>query len=581
MRVLGGTYACHTIGFQMPIETRDSVRIEGPGLAIADVVSVARLCTPVELDPSIRPRLEEIRSYIERKVEASTAAEAKRRESGAAREDPRTLKEDAIYGVTTGFGALKGTFLANKEDAALLQENIVISHSAGVGQPLDDATVRAIMLIRASTLAAGYSGVRWELIDRLVRMLNRGVLPVIPEQGSVGASGDLAPLAHLALGVVGLGPVHYEGREYPRLGALPLDGAISPEFKLSYKEGLALINGLAVTAALAALNVARARELLEWANIIGSMTAEAVLAAPRAFDEIVFKIYRHEGAKAVAERVRGMTAGSELINSSADVHDPYSIRCIPQVHGAVADTLQFAESSVARHLRSVDDDPVFFTEAEIEEFPAPADGWRKRLHYEHGHFHGAPLGYAMDFLGIVMSDLASISERRIAMLVDKNHNRGTRFEAQEAEVPAFLTYSPNHTTSGVMLAQYVAASLVSENKVLSHPASVDTIPTSADSEDHVSMSTTAARKARSIIANVESVLAIELLCAGLALAYRVGDLRTQAEMGRPPRLGDGTRKVYDLLKSRLDDFSGFRQRDCILYDQVEKVKQLLRSEPGV
>lgn len=565
-----------------------AICINGTSLTIEDVVNVARFCARIEIDPSIKPRLEEIRKYIDDKVEATTAAEANRaRSNGLASDGPATFKHDAIYGVTTGFGALKGIFLKTTQDARQVQENVVISHSCGVGEPFDNETVRAIMLIRANTLAAGYSGVRIELLDRLVHMLNHDVLPVIPEKGSVGASGDLAPLAHLALGFMGIGPVRFKGQQYPSLAGLEphhLDSFLTPlheKFDLSYKEGLALINGLAVTAAIGALNIRRACELLTWADIAGSMSTEAVLGAPRAFDELVFKIYKHQGARVSAEKVRRMTAGSELINQSPEVHDPYSVRCIPQVHGAVRDVLRFVESTIQRHLQSIDDDPVFFTREEVDACPGPVDGWKERLHYEHGHFHGAPLGYAMDFLGVAMTDLGSVSERRIGMLVDKNHNRGTRYGAKEPEVPAFLTYSASGTTSGVMLAQYVAAALVSENKVLSHPASVDTIPTSANSEDHVSMSTLAARKARSIIENVESILAIELLCSVLALAYRIGDLKTkatdQACAGRP-RLGDGTHQVYMLLKSRLGGLSQFDQRDCNLHDQIEIIRQVIRSE---
>ncbi len=536
------------------------VTLDGTSLTIEDVVHVARDGAPVEIDPKIKPRLAEVRKYVDQRVQESTASHA-------------GTKENAIYGVTTGFGALKGVLLDSTKDARQIQENIVVSHSAGVGAPLDDEIVRGVMLIRASTLAAGYSGVRYELIDRLVGMLNSGILPVIPEQGSVGASGDLAPLAHLALGLIGLGPVRFEGGVIPALSRFKSkEKRLQPflnKFRLSYKEGLALINGLAVTAAIGALNVQKARELLAWADAIGSMTAEAVLGAPRAFDEIVFKVYGHAGAKISAVNVRRMTAGSELLNGSPDVHDPYSVRCIPQVHGAVRDTLCYAATSVQNHLRSVDDDPIFFTIEEAAASTPPVDGWTERLHYEHGHFHGAPLGYAMDYLSIAMTDLGSISERRIAMLVDKNHNRG---------LPGFLTYSRSGTTSGVMLAQYVAASIVSENKVLSHPASVDNVPTSADTEDHVSMSTAAARKARSILTNIESVLSIELLCAALALAYRIGDLPSGEDV--PARLmGEGTRELYKLMKSRFANFREFKERDCVLHDQIEKARQVIRSGP--
>ncbi len=555
------------------LKTEPAVQVGGATLTIHDVIDVAYSAPPiVEVAPSVGKRLEEIRGYVEERVTAAV--------NGASGGKDQPMKRSAIYGVTTGFGALKSEFLKSADAAKRLQANVIISHSGGTGTPFSDEVVRAIMLLRAHTLARGYSGVRPELLERLLKMLNADVLPVIPEQGSVGCSGDLAPLAHLGLGLIGEGPVRFNGSEHKNLKALkqkapshPALAALEDTFQLSYKEGLGLVNGISVTTALAALNVHRSRHLLLWADVIGSMTAEAILAAPRAFDQIVFDvIYAHKSAAISAANVRAMTQGSTLINASPDVHDAYSVRCIPQVHGAARETLKFVESAVTSHLNSVDDDPVFFTQKEVEA-AKPVDGWLDRLHFEDGHFHGAPVGYAMDFLGIAMADLGSISERRIAMLVDKNYNRGGN------EVPAFLTYDPEHTTSGVMLAQYTAAALVSENKTLAHPASVDSIPTSANHEDHVSMSTWAARKARSILANLESVLAIELLCASLALAFRVGDLKSDGATTREWKMGAGTRAVYQEVKKKLEDFAPFNRRDCVLHEQIELLKKVLRSEP--
>jgi len=567
---------------------RRAIQIDGVSISVQDVLEVAWAPNvQVTIGPSVKPRLEVIWSYVDGKVEEAVkiASEKEGASQGGPAQpmshEPLDIKRRAIYGVTTGFGALKGAILKSKDAARRLQKNIILSHSSGTGPAFSDEVVRAVMFMRAHTLARGHCGVRYELLQHLVAVLNCGVSPVIPEQGSVGASGDLAPLAHLALGLIGEGRVRFRGELYKNLGEVkekfPTDEAfakLDANFPLSYKEGLALVNGITVTTALAILNFDRACKLLLWADVIGSMTAEAILGAPRAFDEIVFKlIYGHKGAAISAQNIRAMVQNSELINQSHEVHDPYSVRCMPQVHGAVRDVLKFVNAAVDNHLQTVDDDPVFFTGQQLAELP-PVDGWSERLHFEHGHFHGAPVGYAMDFLGIALADLGSISERRVAMLVDKNHNRGG------GKVPGFLTYDPENTTSGVMIAQYMAAALVSENKVLAHPASVDSVPTSANHEDHVSMSTIAARKASSILNNVETILATELLCSSLALAFRVGDLRAgTSAKGEKPQLGAGTSTVYLELKALLNGFQAFDQKDCILHEQIEAVRTLLHSAP--
>lgn len=563
----------------------EAVQVGGATLNIQDVITVANSKRPtIQLADGVTGRLDEVRRYVEEKVNAAV--------SGSGQRSGDNPKRTSIYGVTTGFGALKSRSLPDRAAALRLQQNIILSHSSGTGVPFDDKVVRAVMVLRAHTLAKGYSGVRAELLEHLIQVLNCDVLPIIPEQGSVGCSGDLAPLAHFALSLIGKGEVRFNGTKYASLACLKEEipdnedlRALKHEFPLSYKEGLALVNGISVTTAVAALNFDWASRLLSWADVIGSMTAEAILGAPRAFDRIVFDlIYRHRGAAISAEVVRSMTRGSTLMNDSNHVHDPYSVRCIPQVHGAVRDTLSFVESAVQNHLDTVDDDPVFFTSGEVsrKEF-LPFDGWLDRLHFEDGHFHGAPVGYAMDFMAIAMADLGSMSERRIAMLVDKDHNRGGE------EVPGFLTYDPDNTTSGVMIAQYTAASLASENKILAHPASVDSIPTSANHEDHVSMCTIAARKARTILGNVETLLAIELLCTSLALAFRMGYLKSGSNNQRKERtMGTGTAEIYQEVKRSLDDFAAFidddkkrgdRMRDCILHLQIDSLKKLLQSPP--
>ena len=568
---------------QSPDLQGQMVRVGDRVLTIQNVVEIANsAASVVKIAPLAATRLRDARGYVDDKVKTGmNGLSSDRLEQNNPAKAAALRKRVAIYGVTTGFGALKVQFLKDIASAKRLQKNIVLSHASGVGAAFDEKVVRAVMLVRTHTLARGYSGVRLELIEHLVKMLNCNILPVIPEQGSVGCSGDLAPLAHLALGLIGEGRVWFRESEYENLAGLKhampdlrcLE-TLDPTFQLSYKEGLALVNGISVTTALAVLNLDRALRLLLWADVIGSMTAEAILAAPRAFDKIVFDlISEHNHAAISASNVRNMTKDSGLMNGSEEVHDAYSVRCIPQVHGAVRRTLRFVESVVSDHLNTVDDDPVFFSEEEVK-LQTPVDGWLDRLHFEGGHFHGAPVGYAMDFMSIAMTDLGSISERRIAMLLDKNHNRGN------GEIPDFLTYDPDNTTSGVMIAQCTAAALVAENKVLAHPASVDSIPTSANHEDHVSMSTWAARKARNIADNVESVLAVELLCASLALAFRVGDLQGSARsQTKKWYMGRGTTDVYSEVRRKLENFAPFDRQDCKLYQYIDRIKQLLNSVP--
>ncbi|OGC75846.1 MAG: hypothetical protein A2Z27_05335, partial [candidate division Zixibacteria bacterium RBG_16_50_21] len=453
----------------------------------------------------------------------------------------------------------------------------------------DDETVRAVMLLRAHNLAAGYSGVRPGLVDRLVEFLNCGLIPLIPEQGSVGASGDLAPLAHLALALIGEGvatdagqmmTLRYNGKKFASLREAkrknPRDSGLrtlSERYHLHFKEGLALLNGTEVMAAAAVLAHQDACRLVDWADATGAMTLESILGCSRAFDKIVLSVYRHKGASRSAENVRRLITGSRLINKSERVHDPYSVRCIPQVHGTVRDALEYVGRILEEHVNSIHDDPILFNEKEVRKMP-PADGWKERLYFEHGHFHGEPVGVAMDLLAIVVSELGAISERRIQMLLDPHHNQG---------LPAALIDNPQGLNSGYMVAQYTAASLVSENKVLAHPASVDSIPTSANTEDHVSMGTIAARKAGKIVENVENILAIEALCASEALSFRMGLQRiTETNpitikkeiMTKDP--GSGTRKVYDLLRGK-KGIPLLGGKDMVLYPFIQQARDILKK----
>jgi histidine ammonia-lyase len=406
-----------------------------------------------------------------------------------------------VYGVNTGFGALADTRVGEK-DLARLQGAIVRSHSAATGEPLSDPTVRAILLLRARTLAAGYSGVRPELPARLIELLNLNLLPVIPGKGSVGASGDLAQLAHLAQPLIGEGRLRGPGD--PPLGRpaaqVLAEHGIAP-LELAPKEGLSLVNGTEPMQALLAFSIHDAQMLVAAADVACALSVEALLGTDRPYDERVQVIRPHPGQLASAANLRALLAGSPLLashrHSRHAVQDAYCLRCAPQVHGAVRDVLAHARRVIDIELRSVVDNPVVVPDGEV---------------MTTGNFHGEPLAFAADMLAMALAELASISERRVDRMLDPAFSRG---------LPPFLAPEAG-TNSGFMLAQYTAASLVSENKVLAHPASVDTIPTSGKQEDHVSMGWTAVRKLREVVANVRACLAVEVCCAAQGI-----DLRAQ------------------------------------------------------
>lgn len=448
--------------------------LDGESLAVEDVVRVARDRAPVSLDEASLARVEVSRAYV----------------------DALIAEERVVYGITTGFGYFKERRIG-PEAVEQLQHNLIVSHSAGVGEPLSVETVRAMLLLRANALAKGYSGVRPETLGLLIEMLNRGVHPRIPSQGSVGASGDLSPLSHLALVMIGEGEAEVEGRVLPGAEALKAVG-LSP-IKLGAKEGLALINGTQAMTALGALTLSRATALAKLADVVCAMTLEATLGSPRAYLPHFHALRPHPGQQASARNMTRLTEASELVASHAgcdQVQDAYSLRCAPQVHGASRDAIDYGARVVGIELNSATDNPLIF--ADRDEVLTG------------GHFHGQPVALAMDFLAIALSELANISERRVERLVNATYSNG---------LPMFLA-EEGGLNSGYMVAQYTAASLVSENKVLAHPSSVDSIPTSAGQEDHVSMGTTAARKAVNVCDNVERVLAIEFLCAAQALDFR-------------------------------------------------------------
>ncbi len=456
------------------------LRLTGRDLTVADVVAVAREKRPVELDDAARERMGASRAVIDRVVASG----------------------ETVYGVTTGFGDLADVRIS-PEQTTTLQRNLVRSHAAGVGEPLPEEVVRAMLVLRVNALAVGLSGVRPELGDLLVAMLNAGVHPVVPSRGSVGASGDLAPLAHLALVVIGEGEAHVGGRRQP--GAEALASAGLEPMELEAKEGLALLNGTQLMAALGALAVADAWRLVASADVVGAMSLEAMLGTASAFDEALIGARPHPGQVASAKRLRLLLADSEIgashRSSPHRLQDPYSLRCMPQVHGAVGDALHPLEDVLAVEMNAATDNPLVFPDGRV---------------ISGGNFHGEPLALALDQARVALTALATISERRTARLVD----------ARLSSLPAFLASEPG-LESGLMIAQYSAAALVNELKTIAHPASVDTIPTSANQEDHVSMGVTSGLLLRETVDRVATVLGIEALCASRGL-----DLRAPLRPGR-------------------------------------------------
>src|SRR3984885_4376683 len=469
--------ACHPARRGTLLIMTDVV-VDGGALSVEDVVAVARGEAGARLGDEVKERMEISRSVV-----------------------LKALSGDApVYGVNTGFGALADTPVGEK-DLTALQGAIVRSHAAAVGTPLPDEAVRALLLLRARTLAVGYSGVRVDLPARLLDMLNAGLIPVIPGKGSVGASGDLAQLAHLAQTLIG------EGR-LRKAGSADLEGRPAAEVLREYalepltlapKEGLSLVNGTEPMQALLAFSVHDADMLVRAADVACALSVEALLGTDRPYDERVQVIRPHPGQLVSAANLRSLLAGSGLLashrHSRHAVQDAYCLRCAPQVHGAVRDVLSYARRVIDTELGAVVDNPVIVPDGEV---------------MTTGNFHGEPLAFAADMLGMAVSELASISERRVDRMLDPAFSRG---------LPPFLAPDAG-TNSGYMLAQYPAASLVSENKVLAHPSSVDTIPTSGKQEDHVSMGWTGVRKLREIVQNVRTCLSVEILCAAQGVGMR-------------------------------------------------------------
>jgi histidine ammonia-lyase len=495
----------------------ERVVLSGGRLRIDEVVGVARGGLRVELADAGRKRMTAAREVVERVV-----AEGKR-----------------AYGVSTGFGLLANTPIA-PSDLRELQRRIVLSHATGSGDPLETEVVRAMQLLRARTLVQGYSGVRPVVVEALLALLDAGVTPVIPEHGSVGASGDLAQLAHLALPLIGEGEVQVDGQRLSAVEGLRRAG-LQP-LELSYKEGLSLVNGTEGMLALACLAVADAEALATTADVACAMSIEGLLGTDRPFQRRLHELRPHPGQLASADNLRELLAGSPILashrHSDHAIQDAYSLRCAPQIHGACRDVIAFARQVVDRELGSVTDNPVVFADSgDVVSV---------------GNFHGEPLAFVLDFLAIALTELADVSERRVDRLLDPALNH---------DLPAFLAEDPG-LNSGLMLTQYTAAALVSDCKILSHPASVDSIPTSGNQEDHVSMGWTAGLKLRRVLANVRRTVAIEALCAAQAV-----------DMRSPLRPGRAVAAVLERLRRDVPRL----ERDRYLAPDMAAVERLVTS----
>lgn len=498
-----------------------AVLINGRDLTVEEVIRVCRNNEEVQLTEEAVEAVKKARAYIERKLE----------------------EKAVIYGLTTGFGKFANVVISN-EQTETLQRNLIISHTCAMGDPYPRHYVRAAMLLRCNALARGNSGIRLETLQTLVDMLNKGVHPVIPEKGSLGASGDLAPLSHIALALIGEGKVEYKGETVDAKAAMSKAG-ITPVV-LAAKEGLALNNGTQMMTAVGVNVLWDAMQLQKVADIACALTGEALHAIKKAYDHKVHDLRDQEGQKIVAENLRTLLEGSQnaLPLQPTKVQDPYTLRCVPQIHGATRDAISYAYDKVSRELNAVTDNPlVFVDEDEV---------------ISGGNFHGQPMALTFDFLKIAISELASVSERRIERLVNPALSEG---------LPAFLT-KDGGVCSGFMIAQYAAASMVSENKVYDHPACVDSIPSSANQEDHVSMGTTSARTAAMVLDNAQKVIGIELAAAaqGIWLREEIGEKGIS-------KLAPATKAAYDFIRTVSEPVD----KDVIMHDELVKFDEMIKN----
>lgn len=493
---------------------RDFVIVDGNNLTIEDVVKVAREDVKAKLSKEAKENIIRSRNTVEKLIDEGRV----------------------IYGINTGFGKFSEVAISSKE-LEQLQKNLIYSDAVGAGNNFSTEITRAIMLLRINALAKGYSGIRLQTVETLINMLNSGVHPLIREQGSVGASGDLCPLAHMVLVMMGEGKAEYNGTIMDGKSAMEMAGI--PKVDLIAKEGLALINGTCAMTAVAALAVYDAYILLRSADVVAALSMEALEAIVDAFDEKVHKVRPHKGQIISAKNLRNLLKESKLITRQGEkrVQDAYALRCVPQIHGASRPAMEYVRQIVETEINSATDNPLIFSDEEEV--------------ISGGNFHGQPVAIAMDTLGIAVAELADVSERRIERLLNPALN----------DLPAFLTPVAG-INDGYMVAQYAAASLVSENKILAHPASVDSIPTCANQEDHVSFGTIGARKAGQIIKHTQRVLGTELVCAAQGADFKGKD-----------KLGTGTAAAYTAVRKRVD----FLNSDRILYLDIDASQEIIKS----
>ena len=492
------------------------ISIDGNSLTLDEVVRVARLREKVEISPVGRRQVEASRAIVEKLLDSTTP----------------------VYGISTGFGDLSQIWISPQEREAL-QRNLILSHAAGVGECLPEDVVRAAMLMRANSLVKGYSGIRLATVEMLLELLSRGVYPAVPCKGSVGASGDLSPLSHIALVLMGEGKAFVAGKLVT--GAVALAAVGLQPVAFAAKEGLALINGTQIMTAVGALAVYDAAALMKAADIAAAMSLEALRGTRAAYDERISRIRPHLGQMATSANLLKLTADSRIMESHehcGKVQDAYSLRCAPQVHGASKDAVRRALETIEIEMNAATDNPLIFPDTgEV---------------ISGGNFHGQPVALVMDYLKTALAEIGSISERRVNRMLD----------AHLSDLPPFLTAYPG-VDSGLMITQYTAAALVSENKVLAHPACVDSIPTSANQEDHVSMGTIAARQAREILENVRHVIAIEMLVAAQGLDFL-----------KPLEPGTGVRAAHQAIRSAVPHL----EEDRVPAEDIATVYQLLVSE---
>ncbi|MCI5594078.1 MAG: histidine ammonia-lyase [Clostridia bacterium] len=498
-----------------------AVIINGRDLTVEEVIRVCRGYEKVEIAPEAKEAVIKARNYIEKKLEEGAV----------------------IYGLTTGFGKFANVVIS-REEAEQLQKNLIISHTCAMGEPYETKYVRAAMLLRCNALSRGNSGIRLETIQTMIDMLNAGIHPVIPEKGSLGASGDLAPLSHIALALIGLGEVEYKGQIVPAAEAMAKEGIIP--VVLAAKEGLALNNGTQMMTAVGVNVLWDAMHLMKTADIATAMTAEALHGITKAYDHKVHDLRGHQGQKDAAENLRTLLAGSKnaFEVQPSKVQDPYSLRCIPQIHGASRDAIQYVYEAVSRELNAVTDNPIVFPD-EDEVISG-------------GNFHGQPMALAFDFLKMAISEFADVSERRAERLINPQLSEG---------LPAFLT-KYGGVCSGFMIAQYAAASMVSENKIYAHPACVDSIPSSGNQEDHVSMGTTSARTAAMVLDNAQKVIGIELAAAaqGIWLRQEIGESDIS-------NLAPATKAAYDYIRTVSEPVDD----DILMHDELKKFDEMVKD----